>query len=140
MISHQLLEEPELEFGDGGKHVDPRLGLLNHGPLMPTLGEKIKIGVIGTSQTVDGFARWLDRARTGFPGKTTKQPNLFPPFPGLENNNPFRAKFEILNSATRSLPARDIGDLVAIAKHSEAVQASSALFTEQATAILEGFG
>lgn len=138
MISHQLLDEPELEFGDGGKHVDPRLGLLNNGPLMPALGEKIKIGVIGTSQTVDGFASWLERARTGFPSKTAKQPNLFPPFPGLENNNPFRAKFEVLNSATRSLPARDIGDLVAIAKHSDAVRESSTLFTEQATAILEG--
>lgn len=138
MIAHQLLEEPELEFGEGGKHVDPRLGLRDHGPLQPALGEKIKIGIIGTSQTVEGFERWLERARNGIAGKSEKQPNLFPPFPGLENENPFRCKFEVLQSAIRTLPMRDIQDIVSISKHSDAVKSAAELFTDQATAILEG--
>jgi hypothetical protein len=137
MITHLLLDEPELEFGDGGTHVDPRLGLLNHGPLQPILGDKISIGVIGTSETVEGFERWLERARTGIAGNSAKQPNLFPPFPGLGNENPFRCPFQINPTAKRVLPKRDIADLVSIQNNEEAVREASSLFTDQATAMLE---
>jgi hypothetical protein len=89
-ITHILLEEPELEFGDGGKHLDPRIGLLRHGPLQPIVGDKISLGVIGTAETVEGFERWMDRLKSAIAGKSEKQPNLFPPFPGLGNDNPFR--------------------------------------------------
>jgi hypothetical protein len=137
MITHLLLDEPELEFGDGGMHIDPRLGLLNHGPLQPILGDKISIGVIGTAETVEGFERWLERARTGIAGNSAKQPNLFPPFPGLGNENPFRCPFQINPTAKRVLPRRDIADLVSIQNNAEAVREASTLFTDQATAMLE---
>jgi len=137
MITHQLIDEPELEFGDGGRHRDPRLGLMRHGPLQPILGDKISIGVIGTADTIEGFERWMERVRTGISGKLTKQPNLFPPLPGLGNENPFRCPFEVKPTARRVLPARDIRDIVSIQKHSEAVQEASALFSDQATTMLE---
>lgn len=136
-ITHQLLDEPELEFGDGGRHIDPRLGLLKNGPLQPILGDKISMGVIGTAETVEGFERWMNRLISGIPGKSEKQPNLFPPFPGLGNDNPFRCPFEVSPTARRVLPARDIGQLVAIKKHSEAVEESAELFFDQASAMLE---
>jgi hypothetical protein len=138
MITHQLIEEPDLEFGDGGFHPDPRLGLLLHGPLQPILGDKISIGVVGTAETVEGFERWLERVRTGISGKSTKQPNLFPPFPGLGNENPFRCPFEVSPTAKRMLPMRDIADILLIEKHADAVREASSLFTDQATAMLEG--
>jgi hypothetical protein len=137
VITHLLIDEPNLEFGDGGLHVDPRLGLLNHGPLQPVLGDKISIGVIGTAETVEGFERWLERARTGIEGHSTKQPNLFPPFPGLGNVNPFRCGFEVGPTAKRVLPRRDITDLVAIQRNADAVREASTIFTDQATAMLE---
>ena len=137
MITHLLIDEPELEFGDGGLHVDPRLGLLHHGPLQPILGDKISVGVIGTAETVEGFERWLERARTGIGGHSTKQPNLFPPFPGLGNDNPFRCGFEVGATAKRVLPRRDITDLVAIQRNADAVREASTVFTDQATAMLE---
>lgn len=31
------MPEPVLEFGDGGRHIDPRAGLLNYGPLQPMI-------------------------------------------------------------------------------------------------------
>jgi hypothetical protein len=137
MITHLLIDEPELEFGDGGRHIDPRLGLLNHGPLQPILGDKISVGLIGTAETVEGFERWLERVKTGIAGKSEKQPNLFPPFPGLGNKNPFRCPFEVSATGRRVLPISDIGDIVAIGKHADAVRAASDLFTEHATAMLE---
>ena len=29
----RILEEPELEFGNGGRHVDPRTGISDYGPV-----------------------------------------------------------------------------------------------------------
>lgn len=137
MFNHLLLDEPELEFGDGGRHIDPRMGLMRHGPLQPFPGDKIKIGVIGTGDTVEGFERWVDRLKSALPGASSKQPNLFPPFPGIGNDNPFRCPFEVSATARRVLPARDIGRLVAIPKHSDAVTEAAALFADEATAMLE---
>jgi len=137
-ITHVLLEEPELEFGDGGKHLDPRIGLLRHGPLQPIVGDKISLGVIGTAETVEGFERWMDRLKSAIPGKSEKQPNLFPPFPGLGNDNPFRCPFEVSPSARRVLPRRDVGDIISIKNHTDAVRQAATLFTDQATAMLEG--
>jgi hypothetical protein len=137
MITHLLIDEPELEFGDGGRDLDPRLGLLRHGPLQPILGDKISIGVIGTAETVEGFERWMERAKLGIAGKSERQPNLFPPFPGLGNENPFRCPFEVSPTARRVLPISDIGGIVAVKKQSDAIREASALFTDQATAMLE---
>lgn len=137
ILNHILLDEPELEFGDGGKCIDPRLGLVRHGPLQPFPGEKISIGVVGTAETVEGFERWIDRLKSAIPGASERQPNLFPPFPGLGNDNPFRCPFEVSRSARRVIPIRDIGRIVSIAKHTDAVEAAATLFLEEATAMLE---
>jgi hypothetical protein len=137
-ISHILLDEPDLEFGDGGKHPDPRMGLMRHGPLQPVLGDKISLGVVGTAETVEGFERWMDRLKSAIPGKSEKQPNLFPPFPGLGNENPFRCPFEVSAMARRVLPRRDLGDIISIHSRTAAVRQAATLFTDQATAMLEG--
>jgi hypothetical protein len=47
----KVIAEPDLEFGDGGRHIDPRFGLVEHGPLQPMLGDTVRIGVIGTAET-----------------------------------------------------------------------------------------
>ena len=104
-ITHQILEEPLLEFGNGGRHIDPRLGLYQHGPLQPMPGDLVSIGVIGTAETVEGFERWMERLGSAIPGKSEKQPNLFPPFPGLGNDNPFQCRFEVSPTTRRTLPA-----------------------------------
>ena len=79
IFTHLLLDEPDLEFGDGGKHPDPRMGLVRYGPLQPVVGDRISLGVIGTAETVEGFERWMERLKAAIPGKSDKQPNLFPP-------------------------------------------------------------
>ena len=137
-ITHQLLDEPVLEFGDQGFHIDPRLGLARNGPLQPMPGDRVSIGVIGTAETVEGFEQWMDQLKSEIPGKSEKQPNLFPPFPGLGNDNPFRCRFEVSPASRRVLPMRDINSVVAIRRHSDAVEEASALFQDHAEAMFEG--
>ena len=91
----KIFPEPELEFGDKHHHPDPRLGLLQAGPLQTNLGDAIKVGVIGSALTVEKSVEFLDSIEDGFAGKTGKHPNLHPDFPGLRNQNPFRCRFEI---------------------------------------------
>ena len=137
-ITPQLLEEPMLEFGEQGQHIDPRLGLARYGPLQPMPGDRVSIGLIGTAETTEGFEQWMDRLKSEIPGKSDKLPNLFPPFPGLGNDNPFRCRFEVNPAVRRVLPMRDIEDVVSIRKHSEAVEEAAALFKDQAEAMFEG--
>src|SRR5436309_9320759 len=88
-----FLQEPELEFG-AGKHIDIRFGLMNYGPLdyerllAPT---QIKVGIVGTPETIEGVQAWLERCRSEIPAKNSRQPNLFPSFPGFNPNTSFRA-------------------------------------------------
>jgi len=138
MLNAKVLPEPLLEFGDAGCHVDPRVGLINYGPLQPMPGDRVRIGVIGTAETADGFAQFIERSKTGIEGKKSPLTNLYPPFPGIGNANPFRCTFEVDAAARRVIPVRDIERIIAIPKQSEAVRTAVELFAEQAVSMLEG--
>ncbi len=88
----EFLQEPELEFG-AGRHVDIRFGLMNYGPLdyaSSQAPKQIKLGLVGTSQAIEGLEGWFERCRAGIEAKPSKQPNLFPRFPGLGPEESFR--------------------------------------------------
>lgn len=138
MFNQKVLPEPLLEFGDAGRHFDPRFGLMEYGPLQPMAGDRVRIGVIGTAATMEGFAQFIERCKTGIEGKKSPLTNLYPPFPGIGNQNPFRCTFETETIARRSIPVRDIERIVALPKQSDAVRAAVELFAEQASAMLEG--
>ena len=118
----RIFEEPELEFGDKHHHPDPRLGLVEAGPLQPPLGEVIRIAVVGSAKTVEDTQKFLAVAATGVVGKTEKHPNLHPDFPGLGNLNPFRCRFEIEDGATAALSQSTIGKIRKEPDHGKAVE------------------
>jgi hypothetical protein len=74
----------------------------------------------------------------GIEAKRSPLTNLYPPFPGIGNQNPFRCTFEVDASARRIIPTRDIERIVSITKQVEAVQTATTLFSEQASVMLEG--
>ena len=118
----RIFEEPELEFGDKHHHPDPRLGLLEAGPLQPPLGGVIRIAVVGSAKTVEDTQRFLADAAIGFTGKSDRHPNLHPDFPGLGNLNPFRCRFEIQDGATAALPQSKIEKIRKEPGHAKAVE------------------
>lgn len=138
IFSTRCLPEPELEFGDGGLHLDPRYGLMTHGPLQPKLGDLIRIGVIGTSETVEGMTAFMERAMNGIEGANERLGNLNPGFPGIGNQNPFRCRFEIDHEACRTVLSRDVRDIQRTPKHDDAVRSAVDLFVDQGRALLEG--
>ena len=138
MFTTRCLSEPDLEFGDGGRHIDPRYGLMTHGPLQAKAGDAIRIGVIGTSETVDGMAQFMERAMTGIDSANERLGNLNPGFPSMGNQNPFRCRFEIEAGATLTVLNKDVKAIKDIPKHPDAVNAAVDMFIDQAKALLEG--
>jgi hypothetical protein len=135
-----VLEEPLLEFGGGGREVDIRLGLMRHGPLEPERASQVRLGVIGVSETIEGFSRFVERCQVGIDAKPSRQPNLFLRFPGLANENPFRCNFDLDARARKPIPRSDITRIVGIKSNAEAVEEAVALFAAQAQAIAEAPG
>lgn len=133
-----VFDEPMLEFGDGGQHCDPRQGLREHGPLQPRSGDVIRVGVIGTDDTVAGFTEFLGETGRGIESGNKQLINLNPDFPGLGNQNPFRCKFEVPDGATATISRRQVNEITTIGRHDDAVRHAVELVTSQLSALVEG--
>lgn len=133
-----VFDEPMLEFGDGGQHCDPRQGLREYGPLQPRSGDVVRVGVIGTEDTVAGFTEFLEETARGIESGNKQLINLNPDFPGLGNQNPFRCKFEVPDGATATISRRQVNEITSIARHDNAVRHAVELITSQLSALVEG--
>jgi hypothetical protein len=113
-VSH--LPEPLLEFAANGRHIDVRFGLMDYGPVdfSTERTREIRLGVVGSSQTVGKLGDWLRRCESGIPAKNSRQPNLFPGFPGSTIRGPFRCSFEIdsrhVATLSQSLTSRIVSE------------------------------
>ena len=116
-----VFDEPELQFGDGQKHVDPREGLRRLGPLQLHAGEVVTVGVIGSSETAEGFTQFLTESQQGVEAASNTLPNLNPDFPGLGNANPFGCRFVVPNTGQRALSKRQIKKIVQASSTQEAI-------------------
>jgi hypothetical protein len=125
-----FLDEPSLEFGGSGRHIDIRFGIMEYGPLDRTRGtapRRIRVGLVGSSETIEGTLAWLDRCKKGLAAKPSRQPNLFPCFPGFTRSLGFLSELMTEDQLQRALPKRTIRDVSLIPSYSqfvvEAVQA-----------------
>lgn len=134
------LKEPPLEFGGGLRHPDIRFGLMDYGPFdVATEGapKRIKLGIIGSAETVEGTARWLERCAGGFPAKESRQPNLFPSFPGLGPDESFRCEFVSSDELQRVVPPREVARLAAIPGQREMTRAVVETIANEISALSE---
>jgi hypothetical protein len=110
-----LIPEPDLEFADGGRHLDPRFGVLRYGPLDASSSAEprlIDVGIIGTSETIFALRSWLERCRDPMPGKATRLRNLFPDFPGFAADTMFQSELVFDDRLDRVVGIRELRDCV----------------------------
>ena len=134
------LSEPPLEFGGSMRHVDIRFGLMDYGPFdrgTEAAPKRIKVGIVGSAETVEGTARWLENCRSGFDAKPSRQPNLFPAFPGISFEETFRCEFFTSDELQSVLPPREIARLVAVPGQREMTRAVVDSITEEIGALSE---
>jgi len=125
--------EPELEFG-AGRHIDVRFGLMNYGPLDikdSDLPKEIRVGIVGTPETVEGVVRWLEACRGELPAKTSNQPNLFPRFPGFRTDNNWRATLVLDPKLQETIPPKEFDQLSTTASGDEFVKKAASWFIER---------
>ena len=138
-----FFHEPELEFGNGGTHVDMRYGMTQHGPL--DLGEtssprQLRVGLIGTEETIASIRQWLDRCRGGIAAKQSKLSNLFPPFPGFSESSPFQSLLVFHDRWCSSIRQREVDSVLAHIRGGDTVREAVAIFVEHAETLMEQGG
>ncbi|MCP5412119.1 MAG: hypothetical protein H6924_08295 [Alphaproteobacteria bacterium] len=78
-----VLPEPEVEFSNGARDVDPRRGLAANGPVDNRGTRKIRVGLVGLPEDVKAARAWLGRLRDFSPAYEGNS-NRFRNWPGLE--------------------------------------------------------
>jgi hypothetical protein len=105
-----VFDEPELEFAGGSRHVDPRFGIADYGPVdlgTPGAPHEIRVGMIGPADGLDGARLWLERCREPIAAKPTqKSPRLFRDFPGFDSDATFRSRLVFDEALTRTIPSK----------------------------------
>jgi hypothetical protein len=120
------LLEPELEFGGSMRHLDIRYGLIDNGPFdagTDAAPSRIRIGIVGSADIVDGTMRWIERCSQGIRAKDSRQPNLFPSFPGLHGDGPFRCEFQTSDDLNAVISSREIARIIAISGQAQVTKA-----------------
>lgn len=142
-MKFSFFHEPELEFGGGGTHVDIRYGIAQHGPLdigEATAPTALRVGIVGTDETIAALREWLERCRDGVVAKQSKLSNLFPAFPGFSDTSAFRSSLIFHDRWCSSIRQREIDGFLAHCQSPDAVREAADLFTEHAGDITENGG
>jgi hypothetical protein len=134
-----FLEEPELEFG-AGSHIDIRYGLSTFGPLdrgTATAPREIRVGLVGTAETLEGIQDWLAACRVGVAAKATHKVNLFPSFPGFSHDSCFDSCLSFHERWTARISDGELSDLVSNTRPDELPRESADTFVRHAERVLE---
>ncbi|MGH3275869.1 MAG: hypothetical protein ACRDNZ_16285 [Streptosporangiaceae bacterium] len=132
------LDEPDLEFGAGARHIDPRHGITDYGPAdaASTAVRTIRCGVVGTPQSIDGLRRWLDRCRQPIPGKKSRLGRLFVPFPGFDTSTGFRSTLIFDSRLERPIGDRALKNLATL-NPARAVRTAVDMYMEELSILNE---
>jgi hypothetical protein len=89
-----LQPDADLEFGNGDRCPDMRFGIGHYGTFDFADADgprQIKLGFVGTDETIGSLIEWVEKCSYEIPGKPSKQPRLYPPFPGYAKNHSFHS-------------------------------------------------
>lgn len=135
-----FIDEPELEFGCGGRHLDIRFGMMNHGPFdldSENAPKEVRLGIVGTPETVQGLGAWLQRCAGGVDAKPSRQPNLFPRFPGFGHGQPLPAPLYASPLLQREIRPRELEKLCRTLRPRRLILEAAQLFLDELEALTE---
>ncbi len=136
-----FLPEPELELGKGGKSVDPKTGISIYGPWGgpdDTNIKNIRVGIIGTGDTITKAHQWLTRCRQEInPKGQSADPILFPPFPGMESDSGFSCSLEFPQRLQEILTPSEIARCTAAPNRDSAVNLMGEVLRHRLEALAE---
>ncbi|MBC6489677.1 hypothetical protein ACFSQD_05045 [Flavihumibacter stibioxidans] len=114
----RYIEEPSLQFGSN-QHVCPKGGIVSYNPfdINNVRPEKIVLGFVGKSESVDLVADWVKSCKYEIEGKKPKKgkriiTNLFPGFCGFNKNAGFKSEVTFDDTYLRKINNSDIEDIL----------------------------
>lgn len=132
--------EPAILVGQGQMAPDPKAGLAQWGPWQgkdgAALGE-MKIGIIGTGDTIQLAQQWLQRCRGRIDPHPDTDPVLFPSFPGMESESGFSCRLETPSAMTETLTPLDVTRIVKAPDRDHAVEEAARILRERMEALAE---
>lgn len=109
------IEEPKLVFAGYRRTEDPKTGITLFGPrqLDKLSRQTIRIGIIGTGDTIQLLQNWLATAECRITAGRNKVGKAYdsvlaPDFPGFSIESPFRCALECDDRLCETLPQRDV--------------------------------
>jgi hypothetical protein len=142
-MKFSFFDEPDLEFANGGTHVDVRFGIARYGPL--DLGDtkapaQLKVGLVGTDETIAAIRGWFERCKSGIARKDSKLANLFPEFPGFSQDTSFHASLLFHDRWSSSIRQREIDAVLTHSDGDETVRQSVGMFLDRAEELVQQGG
>lgn len=132
-----ILDEPELEFARGSRHIDPRQGITIYGPAdAADTARLVRIGIVGPQAHIEGVKQWLDRCREPIAGKESQLGHLHQPFPGFNTDRGFRSTVVANTRLERAIDKRDLDNLATL-NPLQAVSAAVDLYDAQLAVLHE---
>lgn len=128
-----FIEEPLLEFGYDS-HVDIRYGIHNLNPFDYKDSKRpasIRVGFVGTQQSMTGACSWMESCRSPIPGKESRKHNLFPAFPGFNPDVSFRSTFVTDPTIWAAIHPGEFEKLKSNATYNARIAAAVDLFVER---------
>jgi len=122
-----FIDEPELEFGGAGRHIDIRHGLAEHGPLdrgLDSAPQAVRVGVIGAASDIERLRAWVDHCRSGIDAKKSRRTTLFVRFPGF-GESAMLCNFVVDNRLVEEISGNDlrrIGDANDVTFHTASIE------------------
>lgn len=102
----RYIEEPALQFGSNN-HICPKAGIYEFHPfdINQVKPEKITLGLIGKSESIEKVLTWLERCKTHIEGKQSKiqHPRLFLNFCGFNRGIGFKSEIDYDDSYLRKI-------------------------------------
>ena len=135
----EVLDEPELEFGGGNRHIDPRFGIDTYGPADLGAAEApraIRAGLIGPADQLGGVRAWFERCREPIAAKDERYPHLFPGFPGCDIDRGLHTTLVFSDRNTRVISDRDLR-AISGASRAQALQTAVSLYAEEISALAD---
>ena len=118
----RYIEEPSLQFGYD-QHICPKSGIFYYNPfdINQVRPEKITVGIIGKSESIDKVLEWIESCKKYIAGKESKNPhpNLFLDFCGFNKDKGFKSEIVYDETYLRRLNNSEFDTIIRKSKNLE---------------------
>lgn len=134
-LTCSYLREPLLLFGEGGRHVDPKSGIARYGPCSLSTDRhpsEVRVGLIGTAQTIEVAQQWLEMSAQGVPGNEDH-----PEFPGYQRDRGFFSSLKFSADLAEQVTQTELRDQLAIRSRRDRFESFLAMLEDKLRLISE---